>query len=850
MAATFKSNPGFTPKSISGCQLWLDAADTNATIVSGSNVTTWNDKSGNNYHMNTLPGASAGGGGAAQYPTIGTSINGLQTLNFINQSGLKQSTTLNGVKNLFWVGRISAPNPTFTSGYFLLGHDSSYDWHGSSYGGLFMDTTNGQPGIYNASPTSLYATNTNTVINTTFQSLYMPTAPNIFLLSVSGITGSTQYQGVCYDRGVGYNTGWCGDLAEVITFSTALTTAQREQVEAYLAQKWGLVSQMTDSHLSRRAVIYPSARKPTTTKPYFTQFSPKSIAGCAIWLDAADSTKITLSGSNVTQIVDKSDNAYTFTGSPGSYPTRTATLNGLPVISSATGQYLQTTSFNQNFLTATSFFVIRPTQNITGSGYYAVFHGTVTRIIEIGVVSDGTNYYTQFNQSGTGFLYSDVIGFNIVNTTFLASSLVTGSASTNQAYMNGSLNRTGGENGTISQLTLQTLHCIGRPAASFAYDFAEVILYGTVLTTTQRQQVESYLSQKWGSTALLPTSHLNTTQPAGVPATVASVLAQIPRSIKAKRIYGYHRVFNPTPTVVSVRSFFGGGNYLYGIDVDRTGTYAYTVSRNGNDVNRITLATTSITRVGGGGGGGYAGPDGGNGVGGLYRATGLVIGDDGHIYIAEYASGRIRKLDLTTNVLSSVAGNPFGSEYQCNNSDGTGAAAGMCFPNDITYDSNHVLYFTESHRVRSCTRAGAVVTIAGSGTSGFVNDTGTAARFNGPYRIACDRVNNFLYIADDGNQVIRKYVISTGAVTTFATSTGSGSLLHCDEEGTLFVGNQSGGIRAYSSNGTYTTILNSSGYTAVGTHMDMVLSYDKRTIYIVQNADVIVYALTLSTVVA
>jgi hypothetical protein len=44
-----------------------------------------------------------------QYPTIGTSINGLQTVNFKAQGGLKQATTLDGVKNLFWVGRIAAP---------------------------------------------------------------------------------------------------------------------------------------------------------------------------------------------------------------------------------------------------------------------------------------------------------------------------------------------------------------------------------------------------------------------------------------------------------------------------------------------------------------------------------------------------------------------------------------------------------------------------------------------------------------------------------------------------------------------------------------------------------------------
>jgi hypothetical protein len=159
-----------------------------------------------------------------------------------------------------------------------------------------------------------------------------------------------------------------------------------------------------------------------------------------------------------------------------------------------------------------------------------VIHGAVTRVIEIGVYG-GANFGTYLNQSGTGFLYSNYIGYNPVNTTFLASSLVTGSASTNQAYINGSLNYTGGENGTFTQLTSQTLRCIGHPQYSKGYDFAEVILYGTVLTATQRQQVESYLAQKWGSTTSLPASHLNTTQPAGTPSFTQTVFKQIKRTI-------------------------------------------------------------------------------------------------------------------------------------------------------------------------------------------------------------------------------------------------------------------------------------------------------------------------------
>jgi hypothetical protein len=47
------------------------------------------------------------------------------------------------------------------------------------------------------------------------------------------------------------------------------------------------------------------------------------------------------------------------------------------------------------------------------------------------------------------------------------------------------------------------------------FRLGEMLVYNTGLTTTQRQQVESYLAQKWGTTASLPGDHLNATQPAG-----------------------------------------------------------------------------------------------------------------------------------------------------------------------------------------------------------------------------------------------------------------------------------------------------------------------------------------------
>jgi len=71
------------------------------------------------------------------------------------------------------------------------------------------------------------------------------------------------------------------------------------------------------------------------------------------------------------------------------------------------------------------------------------------------------------------------------------------------------------------------------------------------------------------------------------------------------------------------------------------------------------------------------------------------------------------------------------------------------------------------------TTSGAVTTLAGTGSSGSANGTGTSASFNSPTGITTDGTN--LYVAENGNHLIRKIVISTGVVTTVAGTGSSGS---------------------------------------------------------------------------
>lgn len=118
--------------------------------------------------------------------------------------------------------------------------------------------------------------------------------------------------------------------------------------------------------------------------------------------------------------------------------------------------------------------------------------------------------------------------------------------------------------------------------------------------------------------------------------------------------------------------------------------------------------------------------------------------------------------------VSTIAGTSGSYGY----TDGTGAAARFVSPSYIASDGTN-LYVTDSwaNNIRKIVIAtGAVTTLAGSttGASGVADATGTAARFNYPRGIATDGTS--LYVADSRNNSIRKIVIATGAVTTLAGS--------------------------------------------------------------------------------
>ena len=144
----------------------------------------------------------------------------------------------------------------------------------------------------------------------------------------------------------------------------------------------------------------------------------------------------------------------------------------------------------------------------------------------------------------------------------------------------------------------------------------------------------------------------------------------------------------------------------------------------------------------------------------------------GNLYVSDTNNHTIRKVVLATGAVTTFAG--VSGTSGANN--GPGATATFQFPEGLWGDGLGNLYVadTGNHRIRKIVIATQQVsTLAGSGSPALTNGTGTGASFNSPHALWGDA--GTLYVADKDNNVIRKIVVSSGAVTTFGGTGVAGS---------------------------------------------------------------------------
>ena len=202
--------------------------------------------------------------------------------------------------------------------------------------------------------------------------------------------------------------------------------------------------------------------------------------------------------------------------------------------------------------------------------------------------------------------------------------------------------------------------------------------------------------------------------------------------------------------------------------VDSAGNL-YVADTGNHTIRKVVLTTGVVTTLAGGAG--SSGKLDGTGVSARFNAPGAVAVDNiGNLYVADTSNHAIRKIVTATGVVTTLAGSGV-----LGSADGTGSAASFNLPQGAAVDASGDLLVadTNNHTIRKISAAtGSVQTVAGSaGMNGTADGTGAAARFNAPRGI-CVAPSGDVLISDSSNHTLRTWVVATGAVTTLAGAAG------------------------------------------------------------------------------
>lgn len=531
---------GFDPRAIPGCMLWLDSQNSNNVTTSSGNVTSWKDLS-----VHTLGNVVGTSGSYPTYSNNSISFSGSQYL-----SGSAATVGNLGTYDFAIFAVVKVP-ATLTTNQYILSKYTSASIHWELYyniSGQFIFKYTWAAG------NRIVAVNNTAVGNYVVVSVIAPrTITNGMQIYINGtvsplspatgspVTISTTgnlYIGCQMSTSLGnYLTSSIGEIlmysanadgnATTTDISNGVSNYQQQQIEGYLANKWGIT--ITGLYVS--------------SKPFLMPFRPPDIPNCVLWLDAADTSSIVITSgtTNAIRWKDKSlsgndaiqlsgAKAPTYVNTPSIPSTNGVLFSQLNAIGNlpADSMILDIPTLSSSYTDAKYrhvFIVFTPTvfkgSNNNASRNASTLLGTNGTASPGGIHGNTLGLSGSFTYSSTT-TYLDSIQINSgssvittlspagpinINTQYLISSEVSTTAI--NSHLNGSRVLSGSTGGT------STVTCNARLAATFItpqtphnvhyyeYDgyISEVIIYQSSsigITNLQRQQVEGYLSWKWG----------------------------------------------------------------------------------------------------------------------------------------------------------------------------------------------------------------------------------------------------------------------------------------------------------------------------------------------------------------
>lgn len=248
------ATPAFNPRNVSGCQLWLDGADpANMTFSNTSNILTWKDKSGFGRD------ASSVGVGRAIY-TANNTMNGYTAPFFSNAQYYTPAFTWSptGDITLFTLIRQTG-TVTQNTDWIVAPNYQDFDMYLAGSGGCNVNVVTGGVAAVNNYNTGFNASSYTIPFVACITVTAAPTSVRTGIMNgatyPSSNTGANTLNTSLALRVSANPTACIGYVCELVLYNTVLSTADRQRVEGYLTQKWGMLANLSAGHPYQAAVV-------------------------------------------------------------------------------------------------------------------------------------------------------------------------------------------------------------------------------------------------------------------------------------------------------------------------------------------------------------------------------------------------------------------------------------------------------------------------------------------------------------------------------------------------------------------------------------------------------------------
>jgi hypothetical protein len=501
----------FNPSRLNNLSLWLDAQAINTISATAGLVNTISDKS-------SISNTFITGVGYVK-PIVSNTLVGQPSIFFPPGSQMKSSVSsgLVSSKSVFMVYECISPQSAMR---FAVGNDVSGQAFGfaqsnstvySPYQYGYGDTKwtvdantyilpNFVSGIVDASATMIrgdYNFNAGAIVRET--ALINSIANTPYILGTSPVSSSVFVSASFH-------------VCEIIAYNRALSTTERQMIEGYVAWKWNMVSRLPIGH--------PYQRFPPSGEQVVDPSTPSNIfTGLVSWIDMADSSTYTLSGTTLKTLNDKviGGGSFTLSGNPNTL--QMSTIGGLPSVVFGGNNTGVSTPLTNQFLYKTlpmspqgcAFAVMIPITQYTATklgmlGWGAPGNSSNNAGLGYNVPSVAVTTLQSYN-TGTSVFYgpsfSQVIGSPTIlfwawyggNMFYLSSNGNTILSSTQTA-------------GFYNPASTNNIFYVGNDGGYGAqFNLGEMCVYNGFLETPFRNIMEGYLAWKWGIQSVLPIGH-------------------------------------------------------------------------------------------------------------------------------------------------------------------------------------------------------------------------------------------------------------------------------------------------------------------------------------------------------